>query len=155
MVTVADARGSTPRESSSTMLVTATDIVGTIGAASWSTKRPASRARRWRVQASHRRRGSCAFHSPHGSTCGGVASLRSRPSPATPRAGCDDARMPARSTPSLVARVRSGADAGARLMVTADDARGTLDSATLDSMAIAAARRRLAARPGEAKAGSV
>jgi xanthine dehydrogenase accessory factor len=84
-----------------------------------------------------------------GQCCGGVATIALS---TVARADADwlaTARACLRTQApfALVSVIGSGAPAAARLLVTADDARGALGDTALDSMAIAAARERLTADP--------
>jgi xanthine dehydrogenase accessory factor len=157
LVTIADARGSTPRESGVTMLVTAADIVGTIGGGQLEYE--AMRVAREALARDGEPPATWLVRFPLAARfgqCGGVASLAFQTVSRDAAGWLETTRACLRTQHdfALVARLGNGAEAAARLMVTADDARGTLGDATLDSMAIAAARERLAARPSEAKAGS-
>ncbi len=158
LVTVADARGPTPRESGATMIVGAASVAGTIGGGSLEFE-----ATRIAREALARRDPPAAawlvrfpLGTKLGQACGGVATIAFQTITSDTAAWLEPARACLRTQPmiALVARIGSGCDAGARLLVTADDARGTLGDASADSAAIAAARERLGAGPGDAKAGS-
>jgi len=55
---------------------------------------------------------------------------------------------------AVIGRLGRGDAVAGRLVVTADDARGTLDGQLLDSAAVAEARQRLACRPDDARGAS-
>lgn len=147
VVIVAAGVGSTPRETGAAMVVTPSRVAGTIGGghleyealrlsheALSGTQPPAQWLVRFPLAA---RLGQC---------CGGVATLSFATLDATATAWLDVVAACARaSTPfAVVGRVAPDAHAGGRLVVTADDARGTLGDAALDSAAVAQARARLA-----------
>ena len=97
--------------------------------------------------------GSCAFRWPRASANAAAAWRRSRFRRSSGRAPWVDAAIACARTGAPFALLSSvGAHGpGARLIVTGDDARGTLGDAALDSAAIALARTRLAgAAPGAA-----
>jgi len=158
LVTVADARGSTPRESGAAMVVTAAAMSGTIGGGHLEFE--ALRLAREALAEREAKPVAWVVRFPLaarlGQCCGGVATLAFQvverggvPWLATARA-CLRTQAPF----ALVGRLGSGLIAVSRLLVTADDVRGTLGDAAIDSAAIAAARGRLAARPGDAASGS-
>ena len=81
-----------------------------------------------------------------GQCCGGVATLAFSVIDDEARSMARRRRAPARAAASHSARSRaSAASTGTRLVVSADDARGSLGDAALDSAAIAFVRARLAA----------
>ncbi len=158
LVTVADARGPTPRESGATMIVGTAAVAGTIGGGSLEFE-----ATRIAREALGRRDAPAAtwlvrfpLGTKLGQACGGVATIAFQTITSDAASWLDPARACLRTQPAmaLVARVGSGFDAGARLLVTADDARGSLGDAAADSAAIAAARERLGTAFGDAKSGS-
>ncbi len=158
LVTVADARGPAPRESGATMIVAADGLAGTIGGGALEFE--ATRIAREALAQRDARATTWLVRFPlgtrQGQPCGGVATVAFQTVTLDTASWLEPTRACLRTQPvlALVARVGSGDDAGARLLVTADDARGTLGDATADSAAIAAARARLAPSPGDAKAGS-
>lgn len=158
LVTVADARGSTPRESGAAMVVTAATMAGTIGGghleyealrlAREALAEPAAQPAAWIVR--------FPLGASLGQCCGGVATLAFQTVARDDVSWLATARACLRTQApfALVGRLGSGPAAAARLLVTGDDARGTLGDAALDSAAIAVARERLAALPGDAASGS-
>ena len=156
LITVADARGPTPRESGATMVVTATGLAGTIGGgplefeatriAREALSDEAAPAATWLVR--------FPLTTRFGQACGGVATVAFQMITADTAAWLEPTRACLRTQSVLALVARVGRGTGARLIVTPDDARGTLGDAAADSAAIAAARERLAAGPGDAKAGS-
>ena len=158
LVTVADARGATPRESGATMIVTATGIAGTIGGGSLEFE--ATRIAREALAREETPAATWLVRFPLGTklgqACGGVATVAFQTITPDTATWLEPTRACLRTQPviALVARIGGTDNAGARLLVTADDARGTLGDATVDSAAIAAARDRLAASPGDARSGS-
>ncbi|MEP7184159.1 MAG: xanthine dehydrogenase accessory protein XdhC [Betaproteobacteria bacterium] len=158
VVTVADARGSTPRESGTAMVVTADALVGTVGGghleyealklARESLADPAALPAAWLVR--------FPLAARLGQCCGGVATLAFQTVCRDDAGWLATARACFRTQAAfaLVGRLGSGPEAAARLLVTADDARGTLGDPALDSAAVTAARERLAALPAEARARS-
>ncbi|MCL4763617.1 MAG: xanthine dehydrogenase accessory protein XdhC [Burkholderiales bacterium] len=148
LVSVGSASGSTPREAGASMVVSAGALAGTIGgghleyeairiarAALADGATPATWAVRFPLAA---RLGQC---------CGGVATLVFASVDPCARgwldvvAGCQRAATPC----AVVGRLGPGA---ARLVVTLDDARGTLGDAALESAAVGEARARLARPDG-------
>jgi xanthine dehydrogenase accessory factor len=83
-----------------------------------------------------------------GQCCGGVATLAFTTVAAGSHAWLDAASACVRASTAfaLVTRVGGAHDTPSKLLVTPDDAQGSLANASLDSVAIAAARSRLAAR---------
>jgi len=157
VVAVAGTAGSTPRESGATMVVTRSRIAGTVGGghleyeairlsrealadASWT---PAHWLVRFPLAA---RLGQC---------CGGVATLAFATVDArsAPWLGAVAACARASAAFAVIGRLGSGDATATRLVVTADDARGTLGDTLLDSAAVTDARARLARRPDDAGAG--
>ena len=156
LVTVAEARGSTPRETGAAMVVTSGALAGSIGGGHLEFE--ALRLAREALDAADTGSAAWVVRFPLaarlGQCCGGVATLafqvvaaRDSPWLVTARA-CLRTNAPF----ALVGKLGGAADAAARLVVTADDTRGTLGDGTLDSIAIATARERLAAKPGDARA---
>jgi len=149
LVTVAHAAGSTPREAGATMVVTSTGLHGTIGGghlefaalriARDALAGAATPASTWVVR--------FPLAARLGQCCGGVATLAFAIVAAGQHPWLDTAVDCVRtSTPfALVTRVGGGQDAPAKLLVTLDDARGSLGDCAFESAAIAAARTRLAA----------
>jgi xanthine dehydrogenase accessory factor len=161
LVTVADARGSTPRESGAAMLVTPDGITGTIGGghleyeairlareALSGTGDAATPAATWLVR--------FPLAARLGQCCGGVATLALQTIDRDDVGWLAIARTCLRTQApfALVATIGSGQAAAARLLVTADDARGTLGDTVLESAAVAAARERLTAIPGPRTGGT-
>jgi xanthine dehydrogenase accessory factor len=159
LVTVADARGSTPRESGAAMVVTPSGLLGTIGGghleyealrmAREALADDASPAAAWLVR--------FPLAARLGQCCGGVVTLAfevvARADAAWLGIACACARTGAPF--AVVARIGSGPEAATRLVVTRDDARGSLGAAALDSAAIAVARDHLdAAASGSAAVGA-
>lgn len=157
IVTVAHTSGSAPREAGAAMVVTASEFHGTIGgghlenealnlarAALASAETPDST---WIVR--------FPLAARLGQCCGGVATLAFTAFAAGAGAWLDGALACVRtSTPfALVTRVGGANDLPSKLLVTLDDASGSLADRALESAAIAEARARLAA--GHAGAGFV
>lgn len=153
LVTVAHAAGSTPRTAGTAMVVGADAVIGTIGGghlefeairiardALGHARAPATWLVRFPLAA---RLGQC---------CGGVATLAFVVVAAGARTWLDRAAACARTaTPfAFVSRVGGPAAGSGHLLVTADDAVGSLGSGPLDSAAIAQARPRLAATDPDA-----
>jgi xanthine dehydrogenase accessory factor len=146
LVSVAHAAGSAPRDAGTAMVVTATTIHGTIGGghlefearriardALASVGTPAPWLVRFPLAA---RLGQC---------CGGVATLAFAVV-AAPRWLEAAVASAHEAVPfALVTRIGAGGDAVAQMLVTADDATGTLGDAALDSEAVAQARARVRA----------
>lgn len=147
LVVVAAAQGSTPRETGATMIVSAGRCIGSIGGGHLefeATKaarealspgtRPGTRIVRYPLAA---RLGQC---------CGGVATLAISKLDRAALAWVDHAAACARTGAAfaIVSRAKEDDHPGTRLVVTADDVRGTLGSVALDSGAITLARARLA-----------
>lgn len=158
LVTVAAANGSTPREPGAAMLVARERVTGTIGGGhlEFEALRLAREAletlappAQWLIR--------FPLAARLGQCCGGVATLSFATLDASARSWTDVVAACVRSRASfaVVGLVAPGARAGERLVVTADDARGTLGEGSLDSFAIAHARARLAAPREEASSGVV
>ncbi|MBA3507284.1 MAG: xanthine dehydrogenase accessory protein XdhC [Betaproteobacteria bacterium] len=158
LVTVAHARGSTPREAGTVMVVATSTFVGTIGGGHLEFE-----ALRIARDALARERASAPDEAPLpawivrfplaarlGQCCGGVATLAFAMVDRESRGWVDAAVECERTTTpfALVTPLWDGAPAGnsanARLLVTAGDVRGSLGSAALDSIAIVSARKSLA-----------
>jgi xanthine dehydrogenase accessory factor len=161
LVTVADARGSTPRESGAAMLVTQGGIAGTIGGGHLEFE--ASRLAREALSATGDATTPAAtwlvrfpLAARLGQCCGGVATLALQTIDRDDAGWLAIARACLRTQApfALVATIGSGRAAAARLLVTTDDARGTLGDSALDSAAVAAARGRLTASPGPRNGGT-
>jgi xanthine dehydrogenase accessory factor len=160
VATVADARGPTPREAGATMIVAADAIAGTIGGG--TLEHEATRIAREALAKRDAAAATWLVRFPLGGLspaqrrpCGGVATVAFQIVSRADATWLETARACLRTQPALalVARI-GGSAAGARLLVTADDARGSLGDPTADSAAIAAARERLATAPGESKGDS-
>jgi len=147
LVTVAAAIGSTPREAGAAMVVTTDAVSGTIGgghlefeALRLAREALAARATpaQWLVR--------FPLAARLGQCCGGVATLAFATLDARALPWLDVAAACARArTPfAVVGRVSPDAHAGMRLVVTRDDARGSLGDAALDSAAVSRARVALA-----------
>jgi xanthine dehydrogenase accessory factor len=148
LVTVAHAAGSTPREAGATMVVTQNDLHGTIGGghlefealkvARDALANVATHPSTWVVR--------FPLAARLGQCCGGVATLAFATVAAGQHAWLDTAVDCVRtSTPfALVTLVGGAHGAPAKLLVTLDDACGSLGDGALESAAIATARARLA-----------
>jgi xanthine dehydrogenase accessory factor len=157
LVVIAHAAGSTPREAGTAMVVTHESISGTIGGGhlEYEATRLAREALAggagaapWLVR--------LPLAARLGQCCGGVATLAFATFDRSASAWLDAVAACARTAePFVVASSlgRGEADAG-RLIVTADDVRGTLDDAALEARVTAEARARLALAPGEPQAAS-
>jgi len=158
MVAVAGAAGSTPRESGAAMVVTRDRIAGTIGGGhlEYEAQRLAREAlgghgavpAHWLVR--------FPLSARLGQCCGGVATLAFAVVDASAATWLDGVAALARTSApfAVVGRLGQGDAVAARLIVTADDALGTLGEARLDAAAVADARARLGRRPDEAIGGS-
>jgi len=157
LVVVAAASGSTPREAGAAMAVTKGRLAGTIGGGhlEFEATRLAREALRdgvagapWLVR--------FPLAARLGQCCGGVATLAFAVVDRTAGAWLDVAGACMRaSTPHAIVAAVDQALAGAtRLVVTADDVRGSLGSVELDSAAIAEARARLALPADDARSGT-
>jgi xanthine dehydrogenase accessory factor len=157
VATVADARGPTPREAGATMIVAAEGVTGTIGGG--TLEHEATRIARESLARRDLPASAWLVRFPLGTRqrqpCGGVATVAFQIVSHSDSAWLDTARACLRTQPALALVSRIGASTGgARLLVTADDARGSLGDTTADSAAIAAARDRLAAGPGDGRGDS-
>jgi xanthine dehydrogenase accessory factor len=146
LVVVAHVAGSVPRESGTAMVVTAQGQSGTIGGGHLEFE--ATRVAR---EALHGSPATWIVRFPLaarvGQCCGGVATLVFATIDATARAWLETLQACARTGAAFasVGRIEQGAPTAERLVVTSDDARGTLGDPALDSAAVAFARARLAA----------
>jgi len=147
LVTVAGAKGSTPRDTGAAMVVSAAACVGSIGGGhleyeatriARAALSDAPAAGTWLVR--------FPLAARLGQCCGGVATLAFSRLDASGCAWLEPALACARAGAAfaIVSRVAADAACDARLVVTSDDVRGTLGGVALDSGAIAAARARLA-----------
>jgi xanthine dehydrogenase accessory factor len=152
LVTVAEARGSTPRETGAAMVVTGTERIGTIGGGhlEFEALRMAREALGPNAPASATWLVRFPLAARLGQCCGGVATLAFQGAAADDERWLAWARDCARhGAPfAVVARIGAGSDAAARLLATADDVRGSLGDPRQDAAAIAAARARLGEAPG-------
>jgi xanthine dehydrogenase accessory factor len=143
LVTVAGAKGSVPREAGTKMIVTAADLIGTIGGGhlEWKATEIARRLLDGHdVEALQR----FPLGASLGQCCGGLAQLLFEPVVGAP--AWLDALATWRDTNVagvIVTRVKSAATAD-KLIVGADAHAGSLGDATLDAAALAAARAQLA-----------
>ena len=156
IVGIAAGVGSTPREAGAAMVVTPTVLDGTIGGGHLEFE--ATRIAREALAA--RSAPACwlvrfPLAARLGQCCGGVATVAFATIDAAALAWLDVACACARaSTPfAIVSRLGDGEHAGSRLVVTGDDARGSLGDSTLDSAAVREGRARLAA--GGPRAGAI
>ncbi len=147
LVQVAHVSGSVPRESGATMVVSSATAEGSVGGG--HLEHEAMRLARDGLRA-----GTCAtwlvrfpLAARLGQCCGGVATLAFTVLDRDARGWLDAARGCVRvGVPfACVGRLGAGPVASARLVVSPDDARGSLRDAALDSAAIAFARARLSA----------
>jgi len=147
LVLVAHVTGSVPRESGAAMVVTRVAQSGTIGGGhlEYEALRIAREALGAPLHGTSLVRFPLAARV--GQCCGGVATLAFTVVDRDARGWLDAARACARagSPFGIVAPIGSAPLAQARLVVSRDDARGTLGDAALDSAAIAFVRARLAA----------
>lgn len=143
LVSVAQAAGSTPREAGAAMVVDDAGFTGSIGgghlefealAIARNALAAGTPAATWIVR--------FPLAARLGQCCGGVATLAFSTFESSHAAWLDAAAACER-TGAVYAIVSRVAPGGGRLVVTADDARGSLDDAALDSAAIAAGRQRL------------
>ena len=146
LVVVATAKGSTPRETGAAMVVTRDACIGSVGGG--HLEHEATRIAREAL--ADRLEGTFVVRYPLaaslGQCCGGVATLafsreRSGAAWLDAAAGCARTGSPF----AIVSRITRNAQAAGRLVVTADDVRGTLGDVAIDSEAIAVARARLGA----------
>jgi len=151
LVVVASGTGSTPRETGAVMVVTPERVSGTVGgghleheALRMAREAIASSApaAQWLVR--------FPLAARLGQCCGGVSTLCFATLDSSAIAWLDTiaACVRARTPFAIVGRIAS-AQACQRLVVTADDARGSIGDATLDSAAVALARSRLACATSE------
>ena len=154
IVTVAHTAGSTPREAGATMIVTTAAIHGTIGGGHLEFE--ALRIARDALANAHTPASTWIVRFPLGARlgqcCGGLATLAFTSVDAGSHAWLDPAvACVRRSTPfALVTRIGGAHDAPAKMLVTMDDAHGSLADPGQESAAIAVARTRLAAGPAGA-----
>ena len=147
LVVVATTQGSAPRETGAAMTVSAAHCVGSIGGGHLE------------YEATRIARDALATQAPCGTwivrfplaarlgqCCGGVATLAFSKVDGHARGWLEAAAACARTGApfALVTGIAAATESGSRLLVTLDDARGTLGNGTLDSAAIALARTRLA-----------
>lgn len=146
LVVVASTQGSTPRETGATMVVTESRCAGSIGGGHLEFE--AVKIARDSLVA--QTRGTWIVRFPLaarvGQCCGGVATLAFARVDRHAHAWLEAALACARTGASfaLVSGVAGAHEGTARLLVTADDARGTLGGNAIDSAAISLARTRLA-----------
>ena len=142
LVTMAGGSGSIPRETGAAMVVTATQAFGTIGGGHLELE--ATRLARESLAS-----GSGPAHwlvrfplaARLGQCCGGVATVAFATFDAGSHAWLETTCACARAGTPFIVVGRLGS--AARLVVTADDARGTLGDAGLDSLAVRESRERL------------
>ena len=148
LVVVATAKGSTPRETGAAMVVTREACIGSIGGGHLEFE--ATRIARDALGGADAC-GSFVVRFPLaaslGQCCGGVATLAFSRIDRGGAPWLDAASGCARTglAFAIVSRIARDAASANRLVVTADDVRGTLGDVAVDSGAIAAARIRLAA----------
>lgn len=145
LVVLVAARGSTPRETGAAMVVSEAGCTGSIGGGHLEYE--ATRVARDALSSGLS--GTCLVRYPLaaslGQCCGGVATLaysgldRRAWSWLEPALACARSALPF----VIVARATQDGESASRLVVCADDVRGTLGDVALDSAAIAAARARL------------
>ncbi|HTI48573.1 MAG TPA: xanthine dehydrogenase accessory protein XdhC [Casimicrobiaceae bacterium] len=145
LVVVAHVSGSVPRESGAAMVVTRAATSGTIGGGhlEFEAIRLAREALVEPALATWIVRFPLAARV--GQCCGGVATVVFSTLDPSSRSWIDAAQACARAEAAFACVARIGARMHARLVVSADDARGTLGDPALDSAAVAFARARLAA----------
>jgi xanthine dehydrogenase accessory factor len=157
LVTVAAEIGSTPREAGAAMVVTAERTSGTIGGGHLEYE--ATRLAREALE-SHASPAQWLVRFPLaarlGQCCGGVATLSFATLDEEALSWLDVAAACARAGTPFVVAGKIGADdhAGRRLIVTSDDARGTLGDDAIDSATILEARARLALQVAQARSGT-
>ena len=148
LVTIAQASGSTPRESGTTMVVTRDALVGTVGGGHLEFEAiriardaltPETPPATWIVR--------FPLAARLGQCCGGVATVAFATLDRSSIGWLDAVIACARAHAAivLVSRVDNGVAGSRRLVVAVDDVRGTLGDDALDSMIVAVARTRLAA----------
>ncbi|HKU86675.1 MAG TPA: xanthine dehydrogenase accessory protein XdhC [Casimicrobiaceae bacterium] len=144
LIVVAAVQGSAPRETGAAMVVTASACTGSIGGGHLEFE--ALRVAREALD--HGTGGTWTVRFPLaarlGQCCGGVATLAFSRIDRDARAWLDAAVACERTGASFALLSCVGEAPGTQLVVTADDARGSLGSADLDSAAVALARTRLA-----------
>ena len=154
LVTVAHTAGSAPREAGAAMVVTKAAIDGTIGGGHLEFE--ATRIARDALANRSAPESTWIVRFPLsarlGQCCGGVATLAFSVVPGASQSWLDAALACARTgIPfALLTRVGGVHDAHSRLLVTADDAHGTLGDAGLESIALAMGRARLETAPAGA-----
>jgi len=146
LVVVASGSGSTPRETGAVMVVTPDRVSGTVGGG--HLEHEATRIAR-EALASSAPAAQWLVRFPLaarlGQCCGGVSTLcfatldRAAAAWLDTIASCFRAHTPF----AIAGRIASDAKTGERLIVTADDARGSIGDAALDSAVVALARVRL------------
>src|SRR5439155_21695359 len=139
LITTANTVGSTPRESGAAMVVAIAGVIGTLGGghleyeairiARESLAAPFAHAT-WAVR--------FPLAARLGQCCGGVATLVFATLDRSAIAWLDHANACLRTGFSfaLAARISPGASAAQRLLISADDTRGTLGNSALDSASI-------------------
>jgi len=144
LVVVATVQGSAPRETGAAMVVTASACTGSVGGGHLEFEA----LRVAREALGHETTGTWTVRFPLaarlGQCCGGIATLAFSRIDHGARAWLDAAVACERTGAPFALLSSVGATPGTQLVVTADDARGTLGSADLDSAAVALARTRLA-----------
>jgi xanthine dehydrogenase accessory factor len=154
LVTVAHAAGSTPREAGAAMVVTTASIDGTIGGGHLEFE--ATRIARDALAGTTAPASTWIVRFPLaarlGQCCGGVATLAFSALPAGAHAWLDAATACVRTgTPfALMTRLGGAHASRCRLLVTADNAHGSLNDTRLESTAVALARARIAGEPAGA-----
>jgi xanthine dehydrogenase accessory factor len=158
LVTVAGAAGSTPRENGATMVVTPDRSTGTVGGGhlEYEATRLAREALRGGAEAPAHWLVRFPLSARLGQCCGGVATLAFAVVDASAASWLDRLAALARASApvAVIGRLGHGDAVAARLVVSTDDAAGTLGETELDAAAVAEARARLARRPDEAAGGS-
>ena len=146
LVTVAGVTGSAPRESGTTMVVTRDTVHGTIGGGHLEFE--AIRIARDALSESALATWIVRFPlaARLGQCCGGVAKVAFSTLDRSAAEWIDAVAASARANAAivLVSHVDNGEQASRRLLVSADDVRGSLGDSTLDSAIVAMARARLA-----------
>ena len=144
LVVVATVQGSAPRETGAAMVVTANACTGSVGGGHLEFE--ALRAAREGLDRGTMGTWTVRFPlaARLGQCCGGVATLAFSRIDRDARSWVDTAVACERTHAAFALLSCVGATPGTQLLVTADDARGTLGSADLDSAAVALARTRLA-----------
>src|SRR6188472_30013 len=144
LVVVATVQGSAPRETGAAMVVTANACTGSVGGGhlEFEALRVARDALDQEATGTWTVRFPLAARL--GQCCGGIATLAFTRVDRNARAWLDAAVACERTAAPFALLACIAAAPGSQLVVTADDARGTLGSADLDSAAVALARTRLA-----------